>query len=76
MSNEGDVSGNHGYYDSWIARIDASGILIWQKCLGGSDYEYTYEVQQRQMEDTLLIRTRGHMMEMSQDIMVTAICGL
>jgi len=35
-SNNGDVSGNHGMGDFWIAKLDASGGLIWQKCFGGS----------------------------------------
>lgn len=36
-SNDGDVNGNHGgLSDIWVFRTDASGILLWQKCLGGS----------------------------------------
>ncbi|HEY9115892.1 MAG TPA: T9SS type A sorting domain-containing protein [Bacteroidales bacterium] len=41
-SNDGDVSGYHGYpgyenteFDIWVFKIDFSGNLIWQKCLGG-----------------------------------------
>ena len=39
FSNDGDVSGGHGYFDVWVFEIDSSGSLIWQKCYGGSDYE-------------------------------------
>ncbi|MCD6417329.1 T9SS C-terminal target domain-containing protein [bacterium] len=39
MSNNGDVSGNHGNYDYWIIKIDKNGELEWQKCFGGSDAE-------------------------------------
>jgi hypothetical protein len=41
-SNNGDVSGNHGGYDSWIVKIDATGNLLWQKSLGGN---YTDEAE-------------------------------
>lgn len=36
-SNDGDVSGNHGEEDVWIVKLDKSGNLEWQKCLGGTD---------------------------------------
>jgi len=35
-SNDGDVTGNHGDRDIWVVKLDSSGELIWQKCLGGS----------------------------------------
>lgn len=35
-SNDGDVSGNHGSYDFWILKLDATGNIAWQKCLGDS----------------------------------------
>ena len=40
-SNDGDVSGNHSQYysDFWIMKMDASGNLLSQKCVGGTDYE-------------------------------------
>jgi hypothetical protein len=39
-SNDMDVSGNHGEHDIWVVRCDTSGAILWQKCFGGSDYEY------------------------------------
>ena len=39
-SNNGDVSGNHGNNDLWIAKLDSIGNIIWQKCFGGSAEEY------------------------------------
>lgn len=33
-SNDGDVSGNHGYIDYWIAKMDSAGAIQWQKALG------------------------------------------
>jgi hypothetical protein len=37
-SNEGDVSGNHGLWDAWVAKVDATGVL-WQRTYGGSESE-------------------------------------
>lgn len=36
QSNDGDISGNHGGKDVWIVKTDSSGIIQWQKALGGS----------------------------------------
>ncbi|MBX7241305.1 MAG: hypothetical protein K1X92_06095, partial [Bacteroidia bacterium] len=35
-SNNGDISGNHGGKDGWLAEIDSAGGIVWQKCLGGT----------------------------------------
>jgi len=43
-SNNGDVSGNHGFYDAWLFRLDASGNMLWQKCLGGSLHDEGREI--------------------------------
>ncbi|MEO8148965.1 MAG: T9SS type A sorting domain-containing protein [Bacteroidia bacterium] len=45
-SNDGDVSGNHGGRDIWIVKLDSTGNLQWQKCLGGSDSEWGTFVMQ------------------------------
>ncbi|MCB0795819.1 MAG: T9SS type A sorting domain-containing protein [Flavobacteriales bacterium] len=36
MSNDGDVSGNHGNDDGWVLKLDMNGTLEWQLCLGGT----------------------------------------
>ena len=38
-SNNGDVTGNHGNYDYWVVKTDATGNIIWQKSYGGSGLE-------------------------------------
>lgn len=38
-SNDGDVSGNHGSYDAWVLKISVVGVLQWQKCIGGPQFE-------------------------------------
>jgi gliding motility-associated-like protein len=45
QSNDGDVSGNHGLLDFWIIKINANGNLLWQKTLGGSDYDNARGIQ-------------------------------
>lgn len=45
-SNDGDVSGNHGEFDFWVVKLDASGALEWQKCLGGTGNDLAYAIQQ------------------------------
>ena len=46
-SNDGDVSGyNGGFRDIWVVRIDLEGNIIWQRCLGGNDSEYSWVLQQ------------------------------
>src|SRR6185295_5666939 len=46
MSNNGDVSGNHGYHDVWIVKLDSAGNIIWQKSFGGSAGDFAYSIQQ------------------------------
>ena len=41
-SNDGDVSGNHGGKDAWIVKLNATGTIQWQKCLGGSGNDYIH----------------------------------
>jgi len=45
-SNDDDVSGNHGNYDAWVVKLDSVSTIQWQKCLGGSRYDYAINIQQ------------------------------
>jgi hypothetical protein len=45
-SNDGDVTGNHGYGDCWVVKLDSSGNILWQKCLGGTSVEWAFSIQQ------------------------------
>jgi len=39
-SPDGDVKGLHGTdNDAWVFKLNSSGDLLWQKCLGGTGYE-------------------------------------
>jgi len=51
QSNDGDVSGNHGpnlwsQGDIWVVKLSSLGVIQWQKCLGGSQDEGGYTIQQ------------------------------
>jgi hypothetical protein len=42
-STDGNISGNHGN-DYWIVKLDSSGSILWQKCLGGSGTDWAYSI--------------------------------
>lgn len=44
VSNDGQVSGNHGLFDYWVVKTDSEGNILWQKCLGGSNNDWPYDV--------------------------------
>jgi hypothetical protein len=46
LSNDGDVSGNHGSADAWVVKINSLGVIEWQKCLGGSLNDGGRSIQQ------------------------------
>lgn len=35
-SNNGEITGNHGIADFWIVKTNSTGVIEWQKTLGGS----------------------------------------
>ncbi len=40
LSKDGDVSSSHGGYDAWVVKLSsADSSIIWQKALGGSDWD-------------------------------------
>lgn len=45
-SNDGDVTGNHGDADLWVAKLNHVGAITWQKSIGGTDLDYGYSIQQ------------------------------
>ena len=36
VSNDGDVSGNHGNSDGWVLKLEPDWTITWQRCLGGT----------------------------------------
>ena len=45
-STDGDVMGNHGFYDSWIVKLSSTGSIQWQKALGGTAEDVANHIQQ------------------------------
>ena len=45
LSNNGNVSGNHGLNDVWVVKLSSTGSLLWQKALGGTASEFAYGIQ-------------------------------
>lgn len=45
-SDDGDASGNHGYMDYWIVKLNDTVGLQWQKSLGGGIGDYAWDIQQ------------------------------
>ena len=46
-SANGDVTGvNHGSYDYWIVKLDATGNITWNKLLGGGSEEQVSDIKQ------------------------------
>ena len=59
-SNDRDVSGFHGtpggdFEDIWIFKIDLYGNLIWQKCIGGTSWEYPVYITETAEDGCIVI---------------------
>lgn len=57
QSNDIDVSGNHnahGSSDIWVVKVDDTGVIEWQKCLGGTNAESGRDVIQMQSGNFLI----------------------
>ncbi len=46
QSNNGDVSGNYGSFDSWIVKLNSNGELVWEQNFGGSNGDWAYSIEQ------------------------------
>jgi hypothetical protein len=44
-SNNADVSGNKGLFDFWVVKLNSTGVIGWQKCLGGTSNDVAMSVQ-------------------------------
>jgi hypothetical protein len=45
LSNNGDVTGNHGAQDAWLVKLSTSGVIHWKKTLGGTANEDARSIQ-------------------------------
>jgi hypothetical protein len=44
LSNDGDVTGNHGSEDAFVLKLDANGKKLWSKTFGGSADDYAFSI--------------------------------
>ena len=45
-STDGDVTSNHGSFDTWLVKLSITGVIQWQKTFGGTDYDNASSIQQ------------------------------
>jgi hypothetical protein len=45
-SNDGDLTGNNGFVDFWVVKLDELGSISWQKSLGGTGDDRANSIQQ------------------------------
>lgn len=43
-SQDGDLTSNNGQNDAWVLKINNSGVIEWQKTIGGSNIDFAYGV--------------------------------
>ncbi len=46
MSSDGDGSNNEGFHDNWIVKLDATGMIEWEKSFGFSGHDHSYDILQ------------------------------
>jgi Secretion system C-terminal sorting domain len=46
QSEQGQVTGNHGWNDAWVIKLSSTGDLEWQRAYGGSGWEEAHSIQQ------------------------------
>jgi hypothetical protein len=44
LSNDGDVTGNHGDIDIWAVKLNSDGSTAWKKTYGGSNWDEAYAI--------------------------------
>jgi hypothetical protein len=43
-SNDFDISNSKGSYDYWVIKLNASGVLLWEKSIGGSEIDQSRSI--------------------------------
>lgn len=43
-SIDGDVTANHGIWDAWMVKLDGLGIILGQKCFGGTSMDRGFNI--------------------------------
>lgn len=45
-SDDGDVTSNQGLLDCWLVKLTSLGSIVWEKSLGGSNFDFASEIKQ------------------------------
>ncbi|MCC6288183.1 MAG: T9SS type A sorting domain-containing protein [Chitinophagaceae bacterium] len=59
FSNNGDITNHHGAVDCWVIKVSATGILQWQKTLGGSGIDEGSSIQQTSDGGYFIVASTG-----------------
>jgi hypothetical protein len=54
QANDGDVTGHHGDFDYWVVKINSTGVIEWQKTLGGTGWDTGVDVIQNSEGDYIV----------------------
>jgi hypothetical protein len=46
ISNDSNISVNHGFEDFWIVKLDSTGTLSWEKTFGGTNADRAFSILQ------------------------------
>jgi hypothetical protein len=65
FSNDGDISFLHGSCDFWLVHVDKMGVLIWEKTLGGSEWDDAKSISMTSNGDLLIF---GHTFSNDGDV--------
>lgn len=65
-SETGDLTANFGQFDLWLIDVDADGIMVWQKNLGGDNDDRASTLIELPSEEILLL---GHSTSYDRDIL-------
>jgi len=54
-SVNGDLTNNNGQNDAWVIKIDSNGELKWQKTIGGSEIDFTYDAVELNNKSIIIV---------------------
>ncbi len=50
---------NQGQNDAWVLKVDASGNLIWQKSVGGTEIDFLYDAVELNNRNIIAVGESG-----------------
>lgn len=59
MSSDGDATGQHGFTDGWVVKLDANGNVLWHRMLGSAHDEHFVRVFPLEDNGCMLVGTNN-----------------